>query len=126
MASRGNLVSLYFWSALASTLNSALAGAKEASIITETQYSLFLQPKLIVYRKLERADRVPINGNKDVSLVSLLKQQRPSKTKPSKTKPTKNKPTKTKPTKTKPTKIKPNQQKPNQPKPNQLNQNQTN
>ena len=71
------------WSALASALNSASAGAKEASMITRTQYSLcniqcslcniqyslwnlLLQPKQIVCWKLGRADRVPFNGNKDV------------------------------------------------------------
>ena len=31
---------LCIWSALASALNSALAGAKKASIITQTQYNL--------------------------------------------------------------------------------------
>ena len=34
------LLFFVFWSALASALNSALAGAKEASIITRTQYNL--------------------------------------------------------------------------------------
>ena len=35
----GGFCSVY-WSALASALNSALAGSKEASIITQTQYNL--------------------------------------------------------------------------------------